>query len=49
MNWIFDAYSNVYSTAMMRVADMQHYAAIAKKLDERRSVPMMNRLFGRRG
>ena len=48
MNWILDTYSNVYSTAMMRVSEMQHYAAIAKKMDERRSAPMMNRLFGRR-
>ncbi len=48
MNWILDTYSNVYSTAMMRVAEVQHIAAVAKKMDERRSVPMMNRLFGRR-
>ena len=47
MNWIFNAYSNVYNTAMMRVADAQHYAAIAKKMDERRAGPMMNRLFKR--
>ena len=48
MNWILDTYSNVYSTVMMRVAEVQHTAAVAKKMDERRSVPMMNRLFGRR-
>ena len=48
MNWIFDAYSNVYKTAMMRVEDAQHYFAAAEKMDQSRSAPMMNRLAKRR-
>lgn len=48
MNWILDAYSNVYKTAMMRVAEVPHYLAIAEKMDQGRSGPMMNRLAKRR-
>lgn len=48
MNWIFDVYSNVYKTAMMRLEDAQHYLAIAEKVDQGRSGPMMNRLAKRR-
>jgi hypothetical protein len=31
MNWIFEAYSNVYSTAMMQDAKHPSHAAAAKK------------------
>lgn len=31
MNWIFDTYSNVYSTAMMQTHDSKQNAATAKE------------------
>ena len=31
MNWVFDAYSNVYSTAMMQSHDSKQNAATAKE------------------
>jgi hypothetical protein len=30
MNWIFEAYSNVYKTAMMSRESLPHHAATAK-------------------
>ena len=30
MNWILDAYSNIYQTAMMQSHDAEHHAAPAK-------------------
>ena len=48
MNWIVDAYSNVYKTAMMRVAEVPQYLAVAEKMDQARSAPMMNRLGKKR-
>lgn len=30
MNWVFGAYSNVYSTAMMQNSDVAHDLAAAK-------------------
>jgi hypothetical protein len=48
MNWILDAYSNVYKTAMMRVAEVPQYLAAAEKMEQTRSGPMMNRLGKKR-
>lgn len=47
MNWVFDTYSNVYSTAMMQSQSVGHHAATAKegRHDKRRSI---FGLFGRR-
>jgi hypothetical protein len=46
MNWIFEAYSNVYSTAMMQDRDSVVHAASAKAaLTKRPST--FSRLFGR--
>jgi hypothetical protein len=46
MNWVFGAYSNVYSTAMMQIKDVAAYPANAK-ISEVRSVGRIARLFGR--
>ena len=46
MNWVFGAYSNVYSTAMMQNKDVSAYLADAK-MDEVRSASRIARLFGR--
>lgn len=47
MNWIFDTYSNVYSTAMMQTHEPKQNAAAAK---ERVNVkrPALLGFFGRR-
>ena len=43
MNWLYDAYSNVYSTAMMQDVKPREHVAIAKgRADVKRSS-----LFGR--
>lgn len=42
MNWILDAYSNVYKTAMMQSKDAEHLAAPAKE----RAHARRNPLFG---
>ncbi len=34
MNWIFEAYSNVYNAALMQDRPAQNYAASAKKETE---------------
>jgi hypothetical protein len=31
MNWVFDTYSNVYTTAMMQTKSVEHHAATAKE------------------
>lgn len=42
MNWILDAYSNVYQTAMMQSKDVEYHAAPAKE----RAHARRNALFG---
>ena len=46
MNWVFGAYSNVYSTAMMQNKDVEVYLANAK-VSEAKSAGRVARLFGR--
>jgi hypothetical protein len=46
MNWVFGAYSNVYSTAMMQNKDVAAYLADAK-LSGDKSMGLIARLFGR--
>ncbi len=46
MNWIFDTYSNLYTTAMMREQNHEHHAATAKEPTRGRYLPMF-KLFGR--
>ena len=47
MNWIFDTYSNVYTTAMMQSQDSKQNAAIAKdRINAKRSA--IFGFFGRR-
>ena len=46
MNWVFGAYSNVYSTAMMQNKDAVAYLADAKA-GEIKSAGRIARLFGR--
>lgn len=46
MNWIFGAYSNVYSTAMMQNKDVAAYLANAKP-GETKQGGRIARLFGR--
>ena len=46
MNWVFGAYSNVYSTAMMQNTDFTAYLADAKS-GETKSAGRIARLFGR--
>ena len=46
MNWVFGAYSNVYSTAMMQNKDVMAYLADAKT-NEIKSAGRLARLFGR--
>jgi hypothetical protein len=46
MNWVFGAYSNVYSTAMMQNRDVAAYLADAK-VAETKTVGRIARLFGR--
>ncbi len=40
MNWVFETYSNVYSTAMMQDIKIAPKATVARK-------PILVRLFGR--
>lgn len=47
MNWILDAYSNVYQTAMMQSREVPHNAATAKETARAKSAPLFG-LFGRR-
>jgi hypothetical protein len=46
MNWVFGAYSNVYSTAMMQKKDVSAYLADAK-ISETKNTGRVARLFGR--
>ena len=46
MNWVFGAYSNVYSTAMMQNRDVAAYLADAKAA-EVKTAGRIARLFGR--
>ena len=46
MNWVFGAYSNVYSTAMMQNKDVEVYLANAK-MSEVKNAGRIARLFGR--
>ncbi|MGB8314182.1 MAG: hypothetical protein WCE69_06790 [Aestuariivirga sp.] len=46
MNWVFGAYSNVYSTAMMQNKDVSAYHANAKA-GETKAAGRIARLFGR--
>jgi hypothetical protein len=45
MNWVFGAYSRVYSTAMMQNREIAAYLADAK-ISETKSVGRIARLFG---
>jgi hypothetical protein len=45
MNWIFETYSNVYTTAMMQDAKSGNHAAVAKAT--KKSPGAFARLFGR--
>ena len=47
MNWVFDTYSNVYSTAMMRTQSTAHHAATAKEREHGKRHSIFG-LFGRR-
>ncbi len=46
MNWIFDTYSNLYTTAMMQEQNHVHHAATAKEPTRGRCAPIL-KLFGR--
>jgi hypothetical protein len=46
MNWIFDAYTNVYQTAMMQSHEPKHDAASAKERAHARLKPKTAPLFG---
>jgi hypothetical protein len=46
MNWIFEAYTNVYSTALMQGVDGQAHAATAKDVASTKP-GRLARLFGR--
>jgi hypothetical protein len=46
MNWIFDAYTNVYQTAMMQSHEPKHDAASAKERVDVRRRPKVAPLFG---
>lgn len=47
MNWVFDTYSNVYTTAMMQTQDARPNAAPAKeRVNVKRSAILS--FFGRR-
>jgi hypothetical protein len=47
MNWVFDTYSNVYSTAMMQTKSPDHHAAVAKDRSNGKRISILG-LFGRR-
>ncbi len=47
MNWVFNTYSSVYTTAMMQSQDGQHNAAPAKERVNAKRSAILN-LFGRR-
>jgi hypothetical protein len=47
MNWVFNTYSSVYSTAMMQSHDATHNAAPAKERVHAKR-PAILKLFGRR-
>lgn len=47
MNWVFDTYSNVYSTAMMQTQSADHHAATAKESRHGKRRSILG-LFGRR-
>lgn len=47
MNWLFDAYSNVYYTAMMQSHELRQNAAPAKERVHAKR-PTLSGLFGRR-
>jgi hypothetical protein len=47
MNWIFDAYTNVYQTAMMQSHEPKHDAAPAKeRAHVKRTIAKRAPLFG---
>ena len=46
MNWVFGAYSSVYSTAMMQNKSVEGHLASAK-VSEAKSASRVARLFGR--
>ncbi len=47
MNWIFDAYTNVYQTAMMQSHKPKHDAAPAKeRVHAKRAIAKRAPLFG---
>ena len=47
MNWIFEAYSNVYNAAMMQDQSRASYVATAKKGAEPKSVSLLQALRSR--
>ncbi len=46
MNWIFDTYSNLYTTALMQEQNHDDHAATAKSRGHGSRLPLL-RLFGR--
>lgn len=47
MNWIFDTYSNVYTTAMMQDQKSAHHAALAKDRANAKRSPILGFLTRR--
>ena len=47
MNWVFDTYSNVYSTAMMQSHEVVQNAAPAKERVHAKRIAIL-KFFGRR-
>jgi hypothetical protein len=47
MNWVFEAYSNAYNTAMMNGRGIEANFAIAKQMEVKKLGPIA-RLFGRK-
>lgn len=47
MNWVFDAYSNVYNAAMMQTQTRGHDVATAKEQVHVKRSPILG-FFGRR-
>ena len=46
MNWVFDTYSNVYQSAMMKTSSAAHHAATAKERAHGKRTSLF-RFFGR--
>jgi len=48
MNWLFDAYSNVYGTAMMQALSDRRHVADAKERPSDKRTPSFLGFLGRR-